>query len=182
MIIYPQSRPDVFVKGTTTLKCQLSRNKVGGRAMLNALRRLVGSINERMEKAGAEVAHLEKQLADYKSEAGALFDYEEHMSHLAEAREQLKNALSATNEPKEGEPSIADAAEKVEQLLARYKIEDAKRRPGGARRAAGEEPITTRARRRIESRGAGNTVTSIAPQSLSSASLPANHRVGESGN
>ena len=67
------------------------------------------------------------------------------MDQLAALRDQLKAGLSGA-EPKEGEPTIAELAERIKALKAENAVEAMPER-SGTRHVSAEEPVTARIRR-----------------------------------
>jgi hypothetical protein len=80
-----------------------------------------------------------------RSEDLAEFNY---LDQLATLRDQLKIGLSGV-EAKEGEPTVAQLAERIKQLRAANTIEAAPQR-AAKRQASAEEPVTARILRRSE--------------------------------
>ena len=91
------------------------------------------------------------QRRDFRACLGKPFTHESYLTHLTALRDQLKAGLSgAPPEPgTEPRPGVSELAEQIKALKAAYAIEATPERVG-KRRAAGEEPVTARIRRRTD--------------------------------
>jgi hypothetical protein len=101
------------------------------------------------------------------------FAHEAYLHKLIALRDQLKTGLSAaTPEPgSELLPTVAEFAEQIKALKAANTIEGTPQR-AGQRSSSAEEPITTRIRRRTESRNALSTRKSDPVEMLRESRLP----------
>jgi hypothetical protein len=143
----PLGARDVYLEGATMRHGQLARD-AGPRAVLNALGRLAESYPNQLATSRQDLAIAEGQLRDHQARLGRPFPHEEYLSQLADLRDQLKAGLSqATPEP--GLPSVAELAERIKALKAAHTIDAAPERTA-SRCIAGEEPVTSRIRRRID--------------------------------
>ena len=133
-------------------KDTLSREHQGPRAVLNAVERLARGYRVESERTRQDLAVAEGQLRDYQARVGQPFPHAAYLDQLAALRDQLKAGLSGA-EPKEGEPTVAELAEKIKALRAANSVEAAPTRTA-TRRLSAEEPVTARIRRR-EQEGTG---------------------------
>ncbi len=120
--------------------------------MLNAVERLARGYRVESDRNRQDLEVAQRQLHDYEARAGQPFPHAAYLDQLAALRDQLKAGLSGA-EPKEGEPTVAELAEKIKALRAANSVEAAPTRTA-MRRLTAEEPVTARIRRR-EQEGAG---------------------------
>jgi N12 class adenine-specific DNA methylase len=151
LIEHPNFTPDVYLEGAGTCTAMLSKDHQGPRTILNAADRLTREFEEKIEKAGKDLAIAEGQLNDYGAKLGKPFNHDAYLNELASLREQLKMSLSKTNRL-EGEnegPTSTDIAGRIKALKAANTLDSAPARTSSATRTA-EEPVTARIRRRSE--------------------------------
>jgi N12 class adenine-specific DNA methylase/tRNA G46 methylase TrmB len=148
IILHPQFAPDVYLEGAATRQSMLSREHHGPRAILNALERLAGGYASECARVREDLSIAEAQLRDYQARIGKPFPHAAYLDQLAALRDQLKAGLSGTA-PQEGEPTVAELAERIKALKAAYTIEATPQRTAN-RRTGAEEPVTARIRRRTE--------------------------------
>ena len=129
---------------------RLPSENAGPRAVLNALDRIADNYAKTREDAERDLALAEKQLQDYENREEVPFIHGQYVEILAETRDKLKDALSSSSPPKEGNATMSELAQQIEQLKAAHTIDAEPRRPQQERVATEEEPITIRARRRIQ--------------------------------
>jgi hypothetical protein len=146
MVLHPQYRPEVYLEGEVNRQDTLSREHQGPRAVLNAVERLAGGYTVEGVRVRQDLAIMEGQLRDYQARVGQPFPHERYLTELTALRDQLKVGLSG--EPKEGEPTAAELAEKIKTLRAGQVIEAAPKREG--KRSSAEEPVTARILRKAE--------------------------------
>jgi hypothetical protein len=115
--------------------------------VLNAVERLAKSYRIEEERTRQDLPLAESQMRDYRARIGQPFMHADYLDQLTALRDQLKAGLSGA-EAKEGEPTVAELAERIKQLRAANTIEAAPQRT--AKRQAAEEPVTARIRRRSE--------------------------------
>jgi hypothetical protein len=151
LVRHPQSVPDVYLEGATTLKSMLSREHQGPRAILNAAERLANSYGAECARVRQELSIAAAQLRDYQARMGVPFTHESYLSQLTALRDQLKTGLSGTNaEPTtESRLSVSDIAGQIKALKAANTVEATPERAVN-RSLLAEEPITKRIRRRME--------------------------------
>src|SRR5262249_42168932 len=130
LVRHPQSVPDVYLDGATTLKSMLSREHQGPRAVLNAAERLADSYGAECARIRQELLIAESQFRDYEARLGLPFPHESYLAQLTALREQLKAGLSGTNPEPGTEPqqTIADLAEQIKALKAANTIDGAPER------------------------------------------------------
>jgi len=171
LVLHPQFAPEVYLEGAGTRQDTLSRDHHGPRAVLNALERLASSYRTPCESAQQDLAIAQAQLRDYQSRLGAPFPHDEYLSRLTALRDQLKAGLSgAAPEPGAASPQVSEIAEQIKALKSDHTIEATPQRTAKLR-AAAEEPVTSRIRRRTETLPAsGPTIepdaTTSSPSSL----------------
>jgi hypothetical protein len=148
IVLHPQWRPEVYLEGNVTRQDTLSREHQGPRAVLNAVERLAKGYGPDCDRTRQDLDIAEAQLRDYQARIGRPFSLAGYLDQLAALRDQLKAGLSGA-EPKEGEPGVAELAERIKALKAANTIEATPQRTAG-RRISAEEPVTARIRRRAE--------------------------------
>ena len=148
MVLHPEWTPEVYVEGAVMRKDTLSREHQGPRAVLNAVERLARGYGVESERTRQDLGIAEAQLRDYEARLGQPFPHAEYMDQLAALRDQLKAGLSGAA-PQEGEPSVAELAERIKGLQAANTVEATPERTA-TRKVAAEEPVTSRIRRRSE--------------------------------
>jgi N12 class adenine-specific DNA methylase len=142
MVLNPQWSPEVFLEGEITRKDTLSREHQGPRAVLNAVERLARGYGAECERSRKDLEIAQGQLRDYQGRIGQTFSHEEYLRELTSLRDRLKTALAGA-EPKEGEPTVADLAERIKGLRAGNSIEPTPERTG-KRQVSAEMPVTSR--------------------------------------
>ncbi len=151
MVLHPQWTPEVFLEGAITRKDTLSREHQGPRAVLNAVERLARGYGADCERSRKDLEIAEGQLRDYQARVGQPFPHADYMSELASLRDQLKSGLSGA-ERKEGEPTVADLAERIKALRAGNAVEATPERTA-KRQVPAETPVTTRIMRHEQAPG-----------------------------
>ena len=146
MVLDPCWPASVYLEGAILRKESLSRDHQGPRAVLNAVERLARSYGNECGRTQQELSIAEGQLRDYEARIGRPFEYAEYYDQLAALREQLRAGLSGS-EPKEGEPTVAELAEKIKALRAANSVEAGPSRTA-TRQVSAEEPVTARILRR----------------------------------
>jgi hypothetical protein len=161
MVLHPQWRPQVFLEGEVTRQDSLGESR-GPRAVLNAVERLARGYAGERARTGQDLELAETQLRDYQARVGQPFCHDAYLNQLAALRDQLKAGLSgaATESAPEGQPAIADLAERIKALRAGHTIDAAPERTG-KRRMAAEEPVTARIRRRADTIPAAHDATEV---------------------
>jgi hypothetical protein len=99
-------------------------------------------------------------LKDYQARVWQPFPHAEYASQLTGLRDRLKAALSGA-EQKEGEPTIAELAERIKALRAANTVEATTERTA-TRRLPAEEPVRTRIRRRVDTCDTPGPASSLA--------------------
>jgi N12 class adenine-specific DNA methylase len=148
IIEHPQWTPEVYLEGAVTRKDTLSREHQGPRAVLNAVERLARGYRVECERTQQDLELARRQQQDYSARVGQPFQHAAYLDQLATLRDQLKAGLSGA-ERKEGEPTVAELAEKIKVLRAGQVIEATPER-SAKRQVSAEEPVTARIRRRVE--------------------------------
>jgi len=118
----------------------------GPRAVLNAVDRLARGYGLECDRFRQELVVAEGQLRDYQARVGQPFPHDAYLSQLAALRDQLKSGLSGA-QPQEGEPTVAELAERIKALKAAHSIEATPQRVR-QKRSSAEEPVTARIRRK----------------------------------
>ena len=148
MVLHPNGAADVFLERTLVRHGELSREHRGPRAVLNAVERLLSSCTGQLHVTRQELEISEGQLRDHQARLGATFPHDAYEGELAELRDRLKAGLSQPAPPAGSqEPSVAELAEQIRQLKASHSVEAAPVRTT-VRRMTGEEPVTSRIRRK----------------------------------
>ncbi len=148
MVLHPNGAADVFLEGTLVRHGELSREHRGPRAVFNAVERLLAGSAGQLDATRQEQEISEGQLRDHQARLGAAFPHDAYLDELAELRDRLKSGLSqAVPQPGSEGPSVAKLAEQIRQLKASHSVEAAPVRTT-ARRMTGEEPVTSRIRRK----------------------------------
>jgi hypothetical protein len=131
----------------------------GPRAVLNALERLIGGYAAQCEHAKQDLALAESQLRDYQARLGAAFPHTAYLAELTQLRDQLKAGLAGANPEPGAEPLPLpqELAERIKALRAAQSIEAPSPRTNRRGGVMGEEPVTTRIRRR------NKTPSTVAP-------------------
>jgi cell pole-organizing protein PopZ len=119
--------------------------------VLNAVERLARGYGVESERTRQDLGIAEAQLRDYQARLGQPFLHAAYLDQLAALRDQLKVGLSGAA-PQEGEPTIAELAERIKALRAANAVEATPERTG-QRKFPAEEPVTARIRRRNEAIG-----------------------------
>jgi N12 class adenine-specific DNA methylase len=122
-IEYHWNQATVYVSGESELNTALSSESRGGRAVLNALGRIVASYDERIQSNVKELELARTQLRDYEKRNGQPFTHAGYLEELSGLRDQLKWALSGTTA--EGEPSPQELAERISKLKSSHAVEAA---------------------------------------------------------
>jgi hypothetical protein len=155
--MHPLGGAEVYLEGAATRDALLKRGHHGPRAVLNALERLAKDYDSECERVGKDLGLAESQLRDYQARLGAPFAHEDYLDTLTALRDRLKAGLSGTGGEDDGTP-VLELAERIKELRAAHSTatgtgQGAPERPA-QRRDAGEEPVTTRIRRRADERSA----------------------------
>jgi hypothetical protein len=138
--------PEVFLQGQTVRQSLLSRGAEGPRACLNALSRLFQSYESACEELRRELSLFEGKLRDFTARLGSVFPHERYIEELTTLRDELKVALSATqDETDPKQRSTAEIAELITTLRESHVVEPlpVTRK---AQAAALERPVTARIR------------------------------------
>jgi hypothetical protein len=172
MVLHPQWTSEVYLEGRITRQDTLSREHQGPRAVLNAVERVGGGYRLEAERTQQDLGIAVAQLRDYQARVGQPFMHASYLDQLTTLRDQLKNGLSGTA-PQEGEPTVAELADRIRGLQAANTVEVAPER-SGTRKVSAEEPVTARIRRRTQDAAPGKAPDQTAPkeQRCSSASPP----------
>ncbi len=152
LILHPHFAPEVYLEGAICRQDSLSRDHHGPRAVLNTLDRLAAGYRVEAERARQDLAIAETQLRDYQARLGQPFRHESYLAELTRLRDQLRAGLSGA-EQQDGQPGVADLADRIKALKAAHSVEATPERTG-TRRTTAEEPVTARIRRRAEARPA----------------------------
>jgi hypothetical protein len=142
MVLHPQWTPEVFVEGTVNRHDTLSRDHQGPRAVLNAVERLARGYGPERERTQQDLDVAQRQQRDYQERLDQPFVYAAYLDQLAALRDRLKAGLSGA-EQKEGEPTVAELAERIKALRAGNTVEAAPER-GAKRQLSAETPVTAR--------------------------------------
>ena len=160
LIRFKFSTPEVYLEGAGLRRLPLSRDSQGPRAVLNALDRLFSGYPSRSEELRRDLTLNEGKLRDFEARLGSTFPHERFIEELSALRDELKVALSATQQ-EGGEPktrSAGELAERIKALRESNTVEAVpfKRPSQGARR---EQPVTARIRQRAEVRAVEDQVS-----------------------
>src|ERR1700730_17382659 len=149
MVLNPQLSTEVYLEGATTRLDTLSRDHHGPRAILNALDRLAGGYRSECARVQQDLSIAESQMRDYQARLGKPFLHDAYLSELTTLRDQLAAGLSETAQVRgdAAKPTVSELAEQIKTLRAEHTVEATPQRIG-QRCASGEEPVTTRIRRR----------------------------------
>ncbi len=142
MILHPQWNPQVYLEGAVTRLEALSREHQGPRAVWNAVERLGRSYAAECERTRKDLEIAQGQLRDFQARVGQPFAHEDYLSRLTGLRDRLRAGLSGS-EPQEGEPTVADLAEKIKALRGGNAVEAIPQR-SVKRQVSAEQPVTTR--------------------------------------
>jgi N12 class adenine-specific DNA methylase/SAM-dependent methyltransferase len=145
MVLHPQWTPEVYLEGALVRLDRLSREHQGPRAVLNAVERLARSYRAEGERTRQDLDIAQSQLRDYQARVGQPFPHAAYLESLTALRDQLKAGLSGT-EHKDGEPTVAELAERIKSLRAANTVTETAERTS-RRRVSAEEPVTARIRR-----------------------------------
>jgi N12 class adenine-specific DNA methylase len=151
LIKHRYGAPEVYLEGQGTRHAPLGRDSQGPRAVLNALERLFSSYEGRAEELRRELSLAGVKLRDYEARLGSTFPHERYIDDLTALRDELKVALSATQQQEGTEPKTRSAAEVaglIEALRDSHKVEAVApvKQPRQAARA--ERPVTARLKER----------------------------------
>ena len=124
VVLHPMGGTDAYLDGQTVRRTEL-RDGAGGRALLNALDRLAGGYAAERERCERDRAVAEGQLEDYGVRLGTTFAHAGYERELTGLRDALRAGLSDKAEPKEGEPTVAELAERIKALRAVQAVEAA---------------------------------------------------------
>jgi hypothetical protein len=148
LVLHPHFSPDVYLEGAAVLQSGFLREHQGPRAVLNAVERLATTYGSECARIRQDLEIAESQLRDYNERLGKPFQHDNYLSELTTLRDQLKAGLSKnTPEPGTEHPSASEIAERIKALIASRSLEPPPQRRA-TRGFSGEEPITTRIRRR----------------------------------
>jgi hypothetical protein len=149
LVLHPQFPADVYLEGAITRQSMLNREHQGPRAVLNALERLANGYGSEIVRARQDLSIAESQLRDYRDRLGKPFSHDRYLSELTDLRDQLKVKLSAAGQEsgEERGPAASELADRIKALKAANTIEAAPQR-ARQKKAASEEPVTARIRRR----------------------------------
>jgi hypothetical protein len=148
VVLHPHFAPEVYLEGAALRQSMLSRDHHGPRAVLNALERLADGYGWECDRVRQELAVAENQLRDYRERLGAPFPHDAYLADLTRLRDRLRDGLSGVAQAPGAEPpNVSELAERIKAVRAAHAVEAAPERIA-ARRAAGEEPVTARLRRR----------------------------------
>jgi N12 class adenine-specific DNA methylase len=145
LVIHPTYSPEAYLEGACTRTTQMSREHHGPRALLNAVERLANGYAFDCKRERENLGVMENQLRDYKARLGQPFKYDDYLKELTTLRDQLKAGLAG--EPKEGEPTAAELAQRIKALRASNTVEATPQRTT-KRQVSAEQPVTARIRRR----------------------------------
>ena len=148
MVLHPNGAADVFLEGKLVRHGELSREHRGPRAVFNALERLLAGYAGQLLATRQELEISGRQLHDHQARLGVAFPHDAYAHELADLRDRLKAGLSQTTAVTVAPgPSVPELAEQIRQLKGSHGVEATPERTT-ARRATGEEPVTTRIRRK----------------------------------
>ena len=147
MVLHPQWRPQVYLERAVTRQDSLGENQ-GPRAVLNAVERLARGYGMETERTRQDLEVARRQEQDYSARVGQPFAHAGYLDQLAALRDQLKAGLSGA-EQKDGEPTVAELADRIKALRAANTVEAAPERTA-TRRVSAEEPVTARILRKAE--------------------------------
>lgn len=143
--------PDVYLEGAALRQSGFLGEHQGPRAFLNAVERVANAYESECARVRQDLTIAESQLRDYQARLGKPFMHDAYLSALTALRDQLKAALSDTNQDPgtEPQPSVSTLADQIKTLKAAHSLEITPER-AGKRRSTAEEPVTVRIRRRME--------------------------------
>lgn len=111
-------RPQVYLEGESYRAADLSRESTGARAILNRLERMATSYDQELVRWQDDLAVAEKQLEDYRSRLGEVFQHEEYVVTLTNLRDRLRTALSGMGDAGDEACTVESIAEETASLLA----------------------------------------------------------------
>jgi hypothetical protein len=151
-VLHPQGVPEVSLAGALTRYTQLSRDFHGARAILNAVERLIGSLQTEQEKTVRDLIIAQGQLRDYEARLGAGFAHAGYLEELRGFRNQLEAALSGTTQQVSDAPvcAVDEIVTRIKTLTSAHTLEAAPAHTTPRPQATVEEAITTRIRQRRE--------------------------------
>lgn len=154
LIAHPYGPKQLYLKGNETRVNDLSSDRNGPRAILNALQRMVSSYAERIDDTRQRLSVAEQQVKDYQERSGSKFEQEGYATELRSLRDQLRNALSQNENdtPKDEKPvlSASEIASQIEQLRSSQIISHGVEREHGKKQTKAIEAITTQIHKRKE--------------------------------
>ena len=157
--LHPYSLPDVFVRGAGVRFAPLSREHQGARAVLNAVHRLVSSLDQQLESTHLELTLARQQLSDYQHRLGSQFEQEECLTQLTDLRDRLKLALARKVEDGQDPHCVtSELARDIRTMLDSKVGRDATMRPNSNPTVLAEEPVTLQLRRRLDLTQSGSPV------------------------
>ncbi|MEZ6104461.1 MAG: DEAD/DEAH box helicase family protein [Pirellulaceae bacterium] len=149
--LHPYSLPDVFVRGAGVRFAPLSREHQGPRAVLNAVHRLVSSLDQQLESTHLELTLARQQLSDYQHRVGSRFEQDESLTQLSNLRDRLKLALARKVEDGQDPHCVtSELARDIRTMLDSKVGSDAVMRPNSNATILAEEPVTMQLRRRLD--------------------------------
>lgn len=152
LVLHPQFSPELYLEGRTTQQTTLGREQPGPRAVLNALARMVANYPSQIDRTKQDLEVGLRQLRDYESRLGAPFPHDARLAELTVLRDSLKTLLSGAipTTRTDDTPTVSEVALQIKTFLATHAIESPPQRVTRSK-PPGEEPITTRIRRRASS-------------------------------
>ena len=110
------------------------------------LERIASGYTFETKRTREDLGVMQGQERDYRERLGQPFQHQLYLTELTALRDQLKAGLS-NGEPKEGEPTVAELAERIKQLRRQNTVEAAPQR-AASKPVAATEAVTTTIRRR----------------------------------
>jgi hypothetical protein len=150
LVLHPQGAPEIYVEGALRRCAQLARDFHGSRAILNAVERLIGSLEGEREKTVRDFGIAQGQRRDYEAHLGASFAHTGYLDELTSLRNQLESALSNTAQQGSDAalPDVRAIVERIKTLTATHTLDAAPERAAPRPIATVAEAITTRIRQR----------------------------------
>lgn len=141
--LYTDRNPEVYIEGQQTRVARLSSPTAGGRAILNAVDRLITGLQPELLRTSHDIDIAESQLRDYQTRLGQEFPHTAYQTDLRTLRDTLNSHLTGHNEATtDNQQSPAELADQIKALIAKTKLESATPR-ATTRSTDAEEPVTT---------------------------------------
>jgi hypothetical protein len=119
VVLHPNGAADVSLTGAAMHHGMLSRDARGPRAVLNAVDRIVSSIEPECDRLRSEIANAKVQHQDYERRKGVSFLHETYLAELLALRDRLRVLLSASQTDLDIRNNTYEVAGRIRVLLDR---------------------------------------------------------------